>query len=421
MIITLFFVKLSLLSDFFHGIITVTLSLLFIYRIFKDRLLFTPFLFPLLYMLFFGFYELKLRINMTEMDSFSKFIIIICMFFWLTITSLNKYVYRQSEIISSDYYFDRKSFTQLIYSLFLLSASMMIYEWIRAGGIPVLRDDVEMFRMTVSQSGITHTFAIMMKVLAVLVISFWFSRKGKKRGFLLSLVVFLSLLFMYGTGNRGELLFIPVVSFLVYSVLFKPNRKLLISGGIFVVFIIAIFPIIRGISMYGDSYLDNYARISRFPKYSFLMPLYDSLAFNFEILNRLFFTFPDIVSWGLGHYTFFVYIPFIGRGETLSQLQNRVWNNNFYGGLTSTFLGTWYADFGYIGCIIGSLLLCYICNRLYKQLIQRRDYCHLVLYSYTFYMVLIGTYSNAFNFVFICYYFLIWFVLKISVKKRRLN
>lgn len=48
---------------------------------------------------------------------------------------------------------------------------------------------------------------------------------------------------------------------------------------------------------------------------------------------------------------------------------------------------------------------------LYSQMIKKKNMGSLVAYAYMFYVTLVGSYGDAFNFVFICYEILIALVM----------
>lgn len=389
-----------------------------IFALIKNKLLFTPLVFPNVYLALFGLYELKLRLGMTEMSIEKKFVITTCMLIWVVICISSKAMFNRVPVYS-DYRFSYPKLKRWLFVLSGISISMMLYEWYLAGGIPALQTNSELFRMQVSQSGITHTLAIMIKIVAVLIEAYWISGKSKKqpksRAFIFLYLI--ALMMMWGTANRGEMLFIPVVGLIILWTKYPPKKRKVLMLSIAGLVVLAVYPAVRGYGMYGRSYFLQYAAVSKYPELGWFMPLYGTLAFNFEILNKLFITFPKAVPWGMGQYTILCRIPFLNIGEELWIVQNEVWNNGFYGALTSTYMGPWYADFGVIGCYLGTVIICSINVYLYKKLVRKKSFGALVLYAYLFYITLVGSYGDAFNFVTVCYTILIWFVMCQCEKK----
>ena len=402
----------GVVDEFYAGIGAMLISAVNLLGLIRCKLLVTPLLFPQVYLLLFGLYELKLRTGMTQMPVEGKIVIVFCMLLWTLLCLGSPYVFRKVNAYS-DFRFNLSRFKMWISALAFISAAMMLYEWYRAGGIPALRTDAETFRISVSQSGMTHTLAIMIKIVAVLIETYWISNKETKqpRNYWFICLYLVAMIMMWGTANRGELLFIPVLGIIILWTKYPPKKTTVFAVAIAGLVILAVYPAVRGYGLYGVSYFTQYSAVSTYPQLGWLMPLYGTLAYNFEILNRLFSTFPQTVPWGMGQYAIFCHIPFLNIGEELWVVQNRVWNNGFYGALTSTYLGSWYADFGFVGCFLGTFIICEANLYLYKKMVQKKSFGSLVLYSYLFYITLVGSYGDAFNFVFICYALVIWFVM----------
>ena len=395
------------------GILILFITCSNVFTLIRNKLLFTPLLFPNIYLALFGLYELKLRTGMTEMPIEKKLLITTCMLIWVAICIFSNVVFKRVPVYS-DYRFNYPKLKRWLLFLAGISIMMMLYEWYRAGGIPALQTNSELFRMQVSQSGMTHTLAIMIKVVAVLIEAYWIAGKSKKqpKSRLFIFIYVIAFIMMWGTANRGEILFIPVLGIIILWTKYPPKKRTVIMFLILGLIVLAVYPAVRGYGMYGRSYFLQYAAVSKYQELGWFMPLYGTLAFNFEILNKLFMTFPKAVSWGMGEYTILCRIPFLDIGEELWIVQNEVWNNGFYGALTSTYMGSWYADFGIIGCCAGTIIICSINVFLYKKLVQERSFGALVLYAYMFYITLVGSYGDAFTFVTICYAILIWLVMR---------
>lgn len=400
------------ISEFSSGVIIIAVSFWNVLLLIRLKLLFTPLLFPYLYLFLFGLYELKLRKGMTVMQPLGKLVIVFCMMVWVVLCISSKSVFQRVDSFSR-YRFNLKRLKKWILLITAVSLSMMLYEWSKSGGVPALRPDAETFRMSVSQSGITHTLAIMIKIVAVLIEVYWITgvheNQHKCKWFFP--LYMLVLLVMWGTANRGELIFAPVLGLIVLWTQYPPKKKTVLFFAILGLLVLAVYPAVRGYSMYGNSYFVQYSAVSTYPILGWFMPLYGTLAYNFEILNRLFETFHSSMPWGYGQYTLLCHVPFLKIGEELWVVQNRIWNNGFYGALTSTYMGGWYADFGYAGCFIGTILICVMNLLLYSQMIKKKNMGSLVAYAYMFYVTLVGSYGDAFNFVFICYEILIALVM----------
>lgn len=202
----------GIVDEFHAGIGIMVISLTNLLGLIRCKVLFTPLLFPQVYLLLFGLYDLKLRIGMTQMPIEAKIVIMFSMLLWNVMCLSSPYIFCKVKEYS-DFRFNLPRFKMWINALAVISVVMMLYEWYRAGGVPALRTDAETFRISVSQSGMTHTFAIMIKIVAVLIEAYWISNKGTKKplNIWFACLYLMALFMMWGTANRGELLFIPVL------------------------------------------------------------------------------------------------------------------------------------------------------------------------------------------------------------------
>lgn len=162
------FEGLGIISETVSGIVFVLLSGISIILLIRKRMLFTPLLFPYVYLAFFGLYQLKLRTDMTDMQFGGKLTIVSCMFIWVLMCCCTKEIHFDIPQFQ-DFRFNRKRFLLCVTLLSMISIAAMLYEWKLAGGIPALRNDAETFRMSVSQSGAVHIMAIMIKIVAILI------------------------------------------------------------------------------------------------------------------------------------------------------------------------------------------------------------------------------------------------------------
>ena len=309
-------------------------------------------------------------------------------------------------------------FTFIVTGLFLISVLSMLFEWKMAGGVPALRSDSETFRFTVSYSSITHIFAIMNKIVAAL-IGVYFVNKGfisLRKDFLLICEMIISELMMIGTSMRGEIIMAPCIIFIVFAIKKRLPIKYYVIGAVVALAFIGLMPYYRMINTYGASYILNLKSISTYPELYMFTPLYQSFTNNFSILNLDLKIFPEMRSFGYGIYVILPQIPFVELGENLMDIQNQVLNNNFYSGLTATYLATWYADFGYIGCIFSTILFAKITTFAYDKFVREHSLFSLAWYAYVFYSSLWMFYNSTFDFVFICYSLVMWIVLKMKLK-----
>ena len=311
----------------------------------------------------------------------------------------------------------RLNFKVIITCLFMISTLAILFEWHMAGGIPAFRTDSETFRFTTSYSSVTHILAIMNKIVASLIGIYLIEQGGLnlKKNFILIIEFICALFLMYCTAFRGEMILAPGVIFIYYAIRHKISVKCYIVVGILALLIIGVYPIVRMYKMYGAHYFVGQKNISTYPKMFFLTPIYQSFTNNYEILNLDFSIFPDIRPHGWGDFSILQQIPFLDLGQRIGAVQNEVLNNGFYANLTATYLATWYADFGYVGCFIVTIIFCWLTNLSYKKCYYKNELWAYAWYAYTFYTALWIFYSGTFDFVYICYSLLIYFTFKLKV------
>lgn len=312
--------------------------------------------------------------------------------------------------------------TLLVFISFLASS----YEFYKFGGIPIFTENLEVLRFQIRISGYIHILAIMSRVSFILIGSFWISKKkidlkNDKRLIFNFIISFLLLLF---TGFRGELIVPIAVLMIQYFVFNTINFKKIFLYIIIIIIILGVWPIFRNISSYGDSYIQNLIDTSTYPKLYFLLPFYLTFAMNFETLRKLTLTFPSVMNFGLGYYSLFVPFSSILPGNnylSLYDVQNKVWDTGFYSGLTSTYLGTLYADGGILYIIIFNVALGIFISVLYNCMLKKRSWAIIAIYSYIMYLTFLGVYSYGLTIDNIFYIFLIYLVYKICAVDKNEN
>ncbi|MBN1478229.1 oligosaccharide repeat unit polymerase [Candidatus Sumerlaeota bacterium] len=124
--------------------------------------------------------------------------------------------------------------------------------------------------------------------------------------------------------------------------------------------------------------------------------IHQTVAMNFEIFRRLTETFPDQVPHTMGRFTFhWLHSLLPGEQPTLAEWQNRHWNTGFYGSLTSTHMGTLYADFGVGGVMMWTLLFAVLMRCLYDSLRRGPTGVKAVWFSYFTVQMIFMPYDNT--------------------------
>lgn len=391
---------------------------------FKKNLLFTPITPAFIFEVCLALYLMRLVNTYTELPLETMLVMVMCMYLWkmISVSGLGFKKHEQIEQTSIKP-IPQNTFTLIVTALFLISLAAMAFEWYKAGGIPAFRSDSETFRFLVSYSAITHILAIMNKMVAI-IIGAYLINKGKiqlRQDFILIFEMIVAELLMYGTAFRGEMILAPCALFIFYAIRHKVPLKFYVIAGIFALGVIGVFPIVRMYNAYGVHYFVGQRNISTYPQLFFLTPMYQSFTNNFEVFNLDVSIFPDLMPFGLGIYSILPQIPFFDFGASLGSVQNEVLNNGFYANLTATYLSVWYADFGYLGCLLVTLIFAGLTNYSYKLCLKKRSLTAYVWYAYTFYIALWIFYSSTFDFVYVCYSLVIFFAYKFRMWRTLTN
>lgn len=385
----------------------------------KENLIFTPILAMILFEFSFGLYSFLLVREYEKFPLTMSLVINFCIFIWMLICCLNPFFY--PNILNNQKFSlpPIRTFKMIIYPLFIIAVACTLLEWQKAGGIPILRADSETFRFKVSLSQITHIFSILNKIICM-VIGIYLLAMGKhaiskERSLFLCAIV--SELLMIGTAMRGEMIFAPATIFLFWILKKEIKMRYFVIAIVVVFFVIGIMPLLRMYSAYGNAYFDTLKSISVYPNLFYFTPLYQSFANGFRILAIDVTLIPKSIPYGYGAYGFLPYIPFLNLGSSFSVLQNEILNGGFYGALTGSYLQLLFADFGYIGCILGTMLLSILSNIAYKEMCIKKDLSTVSWYILTLYTSLWLFYATTFDETYIFYSLLILIVFRLKLRR----
>lgn len=404
-------------KNVYGGILYIFSILPIIICMINDNKLFTPLTSAIIFDFSFGIYSLHL-VNNEELMSFNQYMVILtCIIIWECI-ALTSFSTRNDRKIIIEPQLNERSFKLMISCLFIIAVFFMLLEWKLAGGIPILRSDQETFRFTVSYTSLTHILAISNKVVVAIIGGYLVCKKNIeiKNDFLLIVMMIISELLMVGTAMRGEMIFGPAIIFIIYGIKHKIPKRYFFAAGIIAIIIIGLVPYVRMNKLYGTAYLNDLEKISEYKCIAIFIPLIQTFSSNFSILTKDFSVFPKLVVFGFGDYSILPSIPFLDLGKNLMNLQNSIFNKGFYGGLTATFLASWYADFGYIGMFIEVIIMALWINFVYKYYITKHSFLSLLWFSYTFYASLWLVYNNTFDIIYIIYCAVIWCLLKFKIQ-----
>jgi oligosaccharide repeat unit polymerase len=410
---------LHIISGLFAGIICMIVTFVFAFFLFLNGKLFSPITASLIFDASFALYIMKLVKNYYDLPYNAMILILLCMLLWKFITVLSPgFRFKKNVTDIKLTKIDRFSVKIILSVLFVIVLTATVFEWKMAGGVPVLREDQETFRFMVSYNSITHMLSIMSKIVATMIGVFIINDTGGIRhNKLLIFFAIVAELLMIGTAMRGEMMMAPCVIFIVFAIRKKVPVKYYLIFGIILIIIIGFFPFARKLGLYGTRYISDLKIISTFPELYIFTPFYESFATNLSILKLDLEIFPYMRPFGMGDYSILPQIPFVDLGRSLGTVQNEILNNNFYGGLTATYLSSWYADFGYVGFFIATAIYGLLTNISYNLYVKKKDIVTLTWYAYTFYCSLWIFYSSTFDMVYVVYSLLILFVLKIHIKR----
>lgn len=402
------------------GLVTTAISVLYLI---KWRLIFSPMVLSDLMVFCLFLYQLKLVRSYSDLPAKAVITLLLCMSLWKFIN-----IYNRNSIggrygnKTFDLRINRTKFKRCIYISFIIAMFFMIWEWFHAGGIPLFRTDGEIFRFNVAINGITHIFAILNKVIAVMVLAYFSgltSRQILKEKLMLFILV-ISTVLIICTNMRSELVIIIFVGAVLFYIRKRPSLSKLLIFVIPLILFIGISPIIRKFGLYGNRFIMDQMAISTYPNLWFLTPFYQTLADSIRVFGSITEIFPQVAPFGMIEYNILPQIPFINLGRNVSDIISTYEGSSFYSVLTNTYLGLCYADGGLFLCIIYTSILAIWSRWLYIKYICVRNLKYTVLYLFMIYNVLMLSYGNTvIELSFICYYLYINLVFSLCNKVKK--
>jgi oligosaccharide repeat unit polymerase len=352
--------------------------------------------------------QLRLVKQINEFETVTNVIILIGMLSFLLGTYFIK-IHKKNTLYNI--YYINKKYLHTSFLISFLSMLLLSYEYSQSG-IPIL-GDIELDRLKVQQSGYIHLLAMLFKPILSIYITIIFSYKYIKVSRIDKIILFLlvvtAVILLIVSGSRAHIVLVVLVSFI--GLIFIKNIKsiYIILSAFFTLFAISAAKYYRDLAFFGDFFIDSISNNWYFgEKYLIFYSGYTTLTMNFEILNQLIKTFYN-ESFQFGY---FLLLPIIslwpGPQETLGEMQNRIWKTDFHGGLTSTYLGVPYADFGIVGVAVISFLFGYISMYLYKKMIEYQTFRGKLLYSYWVVILLLSLYTYPFGKFYAILFFLVY-------------
>lgn len=258
---------------------------------------------------------------------------------------------------------------------------VLAYEFFLIGGIPILADNVDAMRMElfgVTGSGnptfntlsvkLVHPLVDFVKYGVFLAFIVLFQKKTKGRGvILLSLfIILLGTLAYSSQAGRQFFVNIVVTGVALFHYLRRRFRLVELGAALVALFlIIGLLGAIRTERSQSGPFLKQILSRSSFPEGVFWNGVafgYGSCTLSFEIFYRL---TEDLRSMPKpsGGYLFYALHRFIPRAN-LQEVTSDLYSDDL---ITTTFLGDFYADYGYWGVLLGPLALGLLYGWVYAQ------------------------------------------------------
>lgn len=384
-------------------------------RVKKGSIMFNPLLFPVVFLLGYYLYHLKLASVLVNSSFELTFYVVLSM----TMYSIGVLIgFASEKFIMPNF---RKAYNPKIskYVVFsyLISISLFLLEYANCigihGTIPILSNDAELLRFEFPINGYIHLLAILNYPLLFVLFCDWFYYREYKNKFHYLFIIFsclTSLALSLGLGGRGTL-FIFLL-YLVIALSFKVNFNFVKISifGFLGIYILGLVKLVRDFFYFGPSLLKDVYSDWYFADNLFMMPLYFTylgITMNYSVLSSYVIYLPD---YHYGYFTFFK--PFIdlipGQSFNMIDLQYSVLNVDFHGELTSTILGRPYVDFGYFGSLV-MLLLGVIIGYEFIRAKSTGLLRYSLSYGYLYAQVIMGVYTYTFGSFHVILY---WVIIK---------
>lgn len=390
-------------------------------RYIKNRLIFSPIIFSDFFTICLFLYQLKLIKSYSDLPIKAVVCILLCSFLWKIINLYSSFTVSElKDNKKFDFNISKNKFKSYLFVVFLIAVFFMLLEWYKAGGIPALRSDAEVFRFKVKINGITHMMAIMNKIVAILAATYLICTENRNSKDIFVTVIFIiSTSLIYLTAMRSELVIIVFVVAILICIKHKVNLIKLLYILLPILLFVAIFPIYRKYGIYGTLYIDDQKAISSYPSLWFLSPMYQTLCDSIGVFGKVTKMFPKSFPYGILQYSFLSQIPFVDIGKNVSVDIGVYTGKSFYSGLTSTYLGDCYADGGLISCLFYTAIMAIWARDVFCKFVHKRNLKYTILYAFMFYNILMLAYGNTIiELSFVFYYFVISFLCDLLNKSK---
>jgi len=262
--------------------------------------------------------------------------------------------------------------TLLVAALCLMAGTAVLaYEYHLVGGIPALAENVDAARQTLFGFAgqiepefdklyikIIHPLTAFPKYGVFLAVIVLCQRRPKSRQVVLLSVVLIVLgtVALASQGGRGFIVDIAITSVALFHYLRRRIRLIELGAACVALFLfVGLFGALRAKASSSAPLFEHALSTSRLPEGDFWDGItfgYGTLTYSFEVFNRLTDDLPT-TQRPSGGYLLYALHRFVPRGN-IQALDFELYSGEM---ITPTFLGEFYADYGYWGVLFGPLVL----------------------------------------------------------------
>lgn len=227
-------------------------------------------------------------------------------------------------------------------------------------GIAVLSTSIAESRLAAFDNGYLGTIVVTaLSVALILAATSAIEAPGFRAKLPWSIAAALSLVLIYGFGNRGMYV-IPILTILAYQIVRYPRRLVgVVLAGVGLIIVVALAGYTRDLQLFGSAHNSSLERAGIPADWTWLGPVISYFRGTSQAVDLVIQTFPAVAPHPAGA-TFFSAILAPLPGEQLSAgvyLKN-VLGLDFVGtGLASGAIGGFYQDFGVVGVVVGFFVL----------------------------------------------------------------
>lgn len=268
-----------------------------------------------------------------------------------------------------------------LFSFWIICFSMLWFEFYQLGSIPLFSKNVEELRFKMQYNGYTHLLAINSGFLAFIFFCFSLITSKNKLKYIYLTITLITLFCLALTANRMDFLY-PLFLIFIYYILLN-ERIFNLKNILYALLGVCIFVslnILRSLK-YSSKYIeDNITGLGHnFEPTAINLafyPLYMTLTYSYEMLNKLVNAGIENTTQGLYTFTAFISI-FPIKIESFGDFKNRMLEIDFYAELTSTYLSNFYVDFGNIGVFILSFAYALTIQTIWNLYLRSRKFIFL--------------------------------------------